>query len=195
MLKNFVEDFAKSMEIIDKTLPPAVNVKTKKPYQRGIGPYQEKLLVKHVTDDMKIRNPHLWSNITLEENYPNERYKSCDVVVNKNFFIEIKAIRKMRDNGTQEEFLVNHILSPYENDKSFLTDTKKLLNSDFEGEKAVVFYGYDYEVAPMDIIVGCYELIAEKYFCKFKETYEHSFDGLVHPIHQRGKVKGYLLEQ
>ncbi len=195
MLKNFVEHFAKSMEIIDKTLPAAVNVKTKKPYQRGIGPYQEKLLVKHVTNDMKTRNPELWSNITLEENYPNERYKSCDVVINNNFFIEIKAIRKMRDNGTQEEFLVNHILSPYENDKSFLTDTKKLLNSDFEGEKAVVFYGYDYEVAPMDIIVGCYELIAEKYFCKFKETYEQSFDGLIHPIHQRGKVKGYLLEQ
>ena len=171
MLKNFVEDFAKSMEIMDKILPPAVNVKTKKEYQKGIGPYQEKPFVKHVTNDMKTRNPELWSNITLEEKYPNERYKSCDVVVNNNFFIEIKAIRKMRDNGTQEEFLVNHILSPYENDKSFLTDTKKLLNSDFEGEKAVVFYGYDYEVAPMDIIVGCYELIAEKYFCKFKETY------------------------
>ena len=32
MLKNFVEDFAKSMEIMDKILPPAVNVKTKKEY-------------------------------------------------------------------------------------------------------------------------------------------------------------------
>ena len=82
MLKNFVEDFAKSMEIIDKTLPPAVNVKTKKPYQRGIGPYQEKLLVKHVTDDMKkfaeesgvifmcvSEEKGHWGSFALEDNF------------------------------------------------------------------------------------------------------------------------------
>ena len=194
MLKNFVEDFAKSMEVMDKILPPAVNVKTKKEYQKGIGPYQETLLIRHVVGNMIENNPSLYSNLKLEVKYPNQRGR-CDVVVNDNLFIEIKAVRKMRDNGTQEEFLVNHILSPYENDKSFLTDTKKLLDSEFIGEKAVVFYGYDYDEAPMDIIVGCYELIADKYFCKFKETYEHSFDGLIHPIHQRGKVKGYLLKQ
>ena len=52
--------------------------------------------------------------------------------------------------------MVNHILSP-ENDKKLLTDTKETLDSEFQvGEKAVVFYGYDYDEAPMDIIVGCY---------------------------------------
>ena len=100
----------------------------------------------------------------------------------------------MRNNGVHEEFLVNHILSPYEADHSFLTDTKKLLESGFDGKKAVVMYGYDYPDFPIDLILGCFELLAEKYFCKLTEQYEHSFDGLIHPIHQKGKVKGYILD-
>lgn len=72
----------------------------------------------------------------------------------------------MRNNGTQEEFLVNHIVSPYSNDRSFLTDTKKLLDSGFEGEKAVVFYGYDYNEAPLAL---CRNLAEQKLnFYRFK---------------------------
>ena len=101
----------------------------------------------------------------------------------------------MRNNGTHEEFLVNHILSPYEADKSFLTDTKKLLDSGFQGQKAVMMYGYDYDNFPIDRILGCFELIAEKYFCKIIKQYEQSFEDLIHPIHKKGKVKGYLLDK
>jgi hypothetical protein len=42
----------------------------------------------------------------LEIKYPNDR-KRCDVVLNNNLFIEVKAVRKMRNNGVHEEFLVN----------------------------------------------------------------------------------------
>ena len=34
---------------------------------------------------------------------------------------------------------------------------------------------------------------ATKYFCKILDKYEYSFDGLIHPIHTKGKVKGYLI--
>ena len=194
MLNQFVIDFAKSMEVVDKTLPPAKNVRTKEEFDRGIGPYQEKLLIEHVVNNMKENNSSLYSNVELEVKYPNDR-KRCDVVINDNLFIEVKAVRKMRNNGTHEEFLVNHILSPYEADKSFLTDTQKLLDSGFQGQKAVMLYGYDYDDFPIDRILGCFELIAEKYFCKITEQYEQSFEGLIHPLHKRGKVKGYLLEK
>ena len=73
-------------------------------------------------------------------------------------------------------------------------DTKKLLDSSFNGQKAVVMYGYDYQDFPIDLILGCFELLAEKYFCKLTEQYEHPFEGLIHPIHKKGKVKGYLLD-
>ena len=39
-----------------------------------------------------------------------------------------------------------------------------------------------------------FEELAEKYFCKIVETYEANFDNLIHPVHQRGKVKAYLIE-
>ena len=193
MLKNFVKDFAKSMEVVDKILPPAKNARSGEEYEKGIGPYQEKLLIEHVVSNMKQENAELYKSTDLEVKYPNDR-KRCDVVLNNNLFIEVKAVRKMRNNGVHEEFLVNHILSPYEADKSFLTDTKKLLDSSFNGQKAVVMYGYDYPNFPIDLILGCFELLAEKYFCKLTGQYEHSFDGLIHPIHKKGKVKGYLLD-
>ena len=172
MLKSFVEDFAKSLEIVDKKVSPAKNARTGEEYDKRIGPYQEKLLIEHVVSNMKEENSELYKDIQLEVKYPNDR-KRCDVVLNNNLFIEVKAVRKMRNNGVHEEFLVNHILSPYEADHSFLTDTKKLLESGFDGKKAVVMYGYDYPDFPIDLILGCFELIAEKYFCKLTEQYEH----------------------
>ena len=192
LLEVFVKDFAASIERVDKVVPPAKNARTGEEYAKGIGPYQEKLLIEHITEDLKKINSDRYGNLETEVKYPNDR-KRCDVVLNKKLFIEVKAVRKMRNNGVHEEFLVNHILSPYEADKSFLTDTKKLLNSGFAGEKAVLMYGYDYEEFPIDLILGCFELLAEKYFCEILEKYEFPFDGLIHPIHKRGKVKGYII--
>ena len=99
----------------------------------------------------------------------------------------------MRNNGSHEEFLVNHILSPFEMDKSFLTDTQKLLLSGFEGEKAVLMFGYDYEKFPLDLILSCFELLAKSHFCQIREIYECKFEGLIHPIHKKGKVKAFLI--
>ena len=192
-LRKFVADFSESIMKIDKEVPPAKNVKTGIEYDRGIGPYQEKLLVQYIIQDLKKKNPTEYSQLIPEVKYPNDR-KKCDIVLNNKLFIEVKGVRKMRNNGVHEEFLVNHILSPYEADKSFLTDTKKLLDSGFQGEKSVLMYGYDYENFSLDLILGCFELLAEKYFCRIVETYESRFDGLIHPIHKRGKVKAYLIE-
>ena len=86
LLNQFVIDFAKSMEIVDKTLPPARNVRTREEFDRGIGPYQEKLLIEHVVNNMKENNSSLYSNVELEVKYPNDR-KRCDVVINDDLFI------------------------------------------------------------------------------------------------------------
>jgi hypothetical protein len=57
MIKEFVEYFAKSMEIVDSRAPQAVNVrKTDIKYSPGIGPFQEKKLIELVTNEMKNQN-------------------------------------------------------------------------------------------------------------------------------------------
>ena len=186
------------MQIVDSKAPQAANARRPEiKYSPGIGPFQEKKLIELVTNEMKNQN-QIFNNILLEEKYPNFSRKKLDIFwpnEEVNYYIEAKAMRRLRNNGNPEEFIMVDLLSPYEGDGSVLGDIKKLKNSGFEGEKVILIYGYDYDEAPMDIIVGCYELIADKYFCKFKETYEQSFDGLIHPIHKRGKVKGYLLNQ
>ena len=35
MLKNFVKDFAKSMEVVDKILPPAKNARSGEEYEKN----------------------------------------------------------------------------------------------------------------------------------------------------------------
>ena len=110
-LQIFVQDFATSMERIDKIVLPAKNARTGEEYDRGIGPYQEKLLIEHIVTDLKKSNSTTYEKLETEVKYPHDR-KRCDIVLNQNLFIEVKAVRKIRNNGVNEEFLVNHILSP-----------------------------------------------------------------------------------
>ena len=53
-------------------------------------------------------------------------------------------LRLMGDNGKPNDNMLMHILSPYPNNRSALTDCVKLLESGLPGRKAVVIYGFDY---------------------------------------------------
>ena len=52
-LQTLVQAFATAMERIDKIVPPAKNARTGEEYDRGIGPYQERLLIEHIVTDLK----------------------------------------------------------------------------------------------------------------------------------------------
>jgi hypothetical protein len=58
--------------------------------------------------------------------------------------VEIKMLRLMSDNGKPNDNMLMHILSPYPNDLSALTDCVKLIRSGLPGRKAVVIYGFDW---------------------------------------------------
>ena len=143
MLKKFVESFAKGIEIADSKKPQAVNARDKTiKYSPGIGSFQEKKLIKLVTDEMKILDKN-FNDIELEVKYSNSR-KKCDIAygTKNKMYIEAKAMRRLRNNGSPEEFIMVDILSPYEGDGSVLGDIKKLLDSEFNGQKAIIIYGY-----------------------------------------------------
>ena len=50
----------------------------------------------------------------------------------------------MGDNGKPNDNMLMHVLSPYPNDRSALTDCVKLVESGLNGLKAVLVYGFDY---------------------------------------------------
>jgi len=104
--------------------------------------------------------------------------------------MEVKLLRVMGDNGKPNDSILTHILSPYPQNRSALTDCKKLLDSGFACPKAIVIYGYDYDDWPMELAISAFETLAAEWIGKRVSA---GFEGLVHPVHRRGTVSGWLL--
>ena len=85
-----------------------------------------------------------------------------------------------------------HILSPFPKHRSALTDVGKLRNSGFEGKKAIAIYGYEATDYPMFEMMHCFEKLADDSLITPPIIYE--FTGLIHPVHQQGKIYGWLLK-
>ena len=75
-----------------------------------------------------------------------------------------------------------------------LQTKKENFDLNVEGEKVIMIYGYDYEEWPLDIAIDCFEVLAERHFCKFKEKHRYKFKNLIHPYHKRGEVFAWLIK-
>jgi hypothetical protein len=82
---------------------------------------------------------------------------------------------------------VTHILSPYPQDRSALTDVSKLARSGFPCRLAVLIYGFDYDGWSMDPAISAFEHLASA-AAPLSQEVSAPFDGLVHPVHKRGRV-------
>ena len=136
-----------------------------------------------------------YKKTVIHEKYPDSKRKECDlkfVLENETIFSEVKMMRILGDNNKANDNIFMHIFSPYEVQNSALTDGIKLLKSNFEGLKSIIIYGYDYDNFPLLKTIEMYEKIAKDFY-SLSERYESSFKDLVHPVHQRGQVFGWLI--
>ena len=101
-------------------------------------------------------------------------------------------LRLMGDNGKPNDNILMHILSPYPEHRSALTDCAKLLRSSLGHRKAVVIYGYEYDGWPMEPAISAFETLARQ-SVELGNRQSVSFDGLVPPVHRRGQVMGWEL--
>ena len=99
-------------------------------------------------------------------------------------------LRLMGDNGRPNDNMLMHILSPYPNDRSALTDCLKLVESGLAGRKAIVIYGFDYPDLPMDPAIEVFELLARRWV-HLGSRAVGSYQDLVHPVHKTGRVFGW----
>ena len=189
-LNRFVSAFAKGMELADAEKPIA------RKYFPGIGPHEEDKTVKMVL--RKITSLELMGGafeFKLQVSYPDGSKKRCDLQLQHGgtpLYVEVKMMRKLRNNGDSEDYATGHILSPYDDDRSALTDIDKLRNSGFQGPKAILIYGYDYDAFPLEKVIRAFEQLAD---AKLGKRFSASFAGLVHPHHQRGEVYGWLVRE
>ena len=106
--------------------------------------------------------------------------------------IELKMLRLMGDNGKLNDNMLMHILSPYPAHRSALTDVPKLIASGFDERKAIIIFGYDYDGWMMDPAIEAFRALAANQ-ANLVECTPASFEGLIHPVHQRGRVFGWEL--
>jgi hypothetical protein len=103
---------------------------------------------------------------------------------------EAKLLRLKGDNGRPNDNMRMHILSPNPQHHSALTDFTKFLASGLPGRKAIIIYGYDHPTLSMDLAIDALELLA-RHRVRLVNRATAQFDGLVHPVHQCGRVFGW----
>jgi hypothetical protein len=181
-------NFARGLEMADATRPVAKSQRSGRIYQAGIGPHTEDTTVGLILDAL-LSLDHVPWNAVQSVPYPGESRQFCDLELSldgQRSYIEVKMLRMMGDNGKPNDNMVNHILSPYSRHRSALTDIDKLRNSQFDGDRAILIYGYDYPDYPVETLLTAFEKLADGSISTPRS--QATFSGLVHPVHQEGVV-------
>jgi hypothetical protein len=155
------------MMTADAKRPAAVNQRSGVAFQPGIGPHTESRTIELAVLEMRARSPQRYSSVRYDVPYPSVSRQACDLELTGEgqppLFVEFKMIRLMGDNGKPNDNMLTHILSPYRQHRSALTDCEKLAVSGSDGRrKAVVIFGYEYPDWPFGPAIGAFELLARQ---------------------------------
>ncbi len=96
-------------------------------------------------------------------------------------------LRLRGDNGKPNDNMLMHILSPYPEHRSALTDIDKLRTSGFNCDKAILIYGYEDAQLPISTAIDAFETLARSR-CVLSKPYRAAVSNLVHPVHASGEV-------
>jgi hypothetical protein len=131
-LEEIVGAFATAFMRTDARRPRWTS-RTGRQYQAGLGPHAEDAAVALVLAEMRDADalPGVVCGQALA--YPGVGRRRCDVWVGEptEWAIEVKMARFRGDNGRPDDMAIKDILSPYESDRSALTDTTKLATAGF----------------------------------------------------------------
>jgi hypothetical protein len=182
---TLAHDFATGLMLADARRPRWAA------YQPGIGPHTEPKTVALVLAELRRDHPALYGSVQTGAPYPNSPRQKCDLLIKpsrgQSWAVEAKMLRLVGDNGKPNDNMLMHILSPYPDDNSALTDCQRLAASGFSGSLAVLIYGYDHDTRPMEPALEAFEQLAVQ-TVRLGPRQVASFDGLIHPVHRRGAV-------
>jgi|SRR5579859_1110428 len=163
-------------------------------FKPGIGPFGEPEATNLALMFLRKVLPEIYS-CAGPRAYPGSK-KQCDLVMPGEWAIEVKLIRPFGDNGKPAEHWSENILHPYPGNTSAIGDGLKLLESGFTERKGIVVYGFEHtppQVA-LELAVRSFEVIARDVVgLRLGERISCTFEGLVHPFHQQGRIYGWEL--
>jgi hypothetical protein len=193
-LEQLVTDFANGLKSADARYPVAANTRTKEHFQPGIGPHTEVQAVSLVMHELRAGLGSRYVNFSLGVPYPENPRQKCDLCLGVapmwDRAVEVKMLRLMGDNGKLNDNMLMHILSPYPEHRSALTDCVKLAYSSLSGQKTVLIYAFDQKAFPVEVTLHAFELLARDRV-RLGTRAEAHFEGLVHPVHSRGIVAAW----
>lgn len=196
-LSTIVGDFALGLREVDARRPTAINLRSKVPFRPGIGPHTEAATVALVMAELAAASPEKYREHRLGVPYPNAPRQKVDLCIGMppewDWAIEVKLLRFLGDNGQPNDNMLMHILSPYPEHRSALTDCRKMLSTRLARENAIVIYGFESETWPLEPAIEAFEALARARV-RLGGRNEASFEGLVHPIHTHGRVFGWWLD-
>jgi len=190
-LADLVVDFARAIQSVDAA------GHRQAPYRPGFGPLHEKPALKLVMADLAEADPQRYASHQLEVPYGDGTRQKCDICLGGpqpwEWAIEVKMLRLLGDNENRNDNMMGQILSPYPRHGSALTDCTKLLTSQLGTHKAILIYGFDHPPWLMDPGIEAFEVLASRKV-RLASRAVATFDGLVHPVHQRGRVFGWEVQ-
>jgi hypothetical protein len=159
MVSRFVSALARAVEAVDARSPIAVNQRTAMAYTELGSVLTVRLTFRLIVDEARTAEPYWFTDATFSIPYPSAPRQKCDLKVvtrDGELFVEGKLLRLMGDNGKPNDNMLMHILSPYPQHRSALTDCAKLAKSQFPGVKLIVILGYGYAALPLEPAVSAF---------------------------------------
>ncbi len=196
-LAHFVADFASAMREVDAARPVASRHGEKAAFQPGIGPHPEDAVVAMCLEAMANLNPGRYADYQSSVPYSEKSRSRCDLCFGKpgrwTWAIEVKLLRFLGDNGKPNGNMLMHILSPYPQDRSALTDCTKLASAGLAPKCAVVIFGYEHQEWPLNPAIEAFETLARERVL-LGNRISADTGSLVHPVHSSGRVFGWEVE-
>jgi hypothetical protein len=190
-LAQFVPDFAPALKTVDGSCGPAVSIRSGREYGVGIGPYSEVKAVDLIVSELMRISSERYRTLRAGVAYPLSRQKS-DLAIGDplEWMCEMKMVRFQGDNGKPDDTAIKDILSPFEDDRSAVTDCVKLAEKGGAVRKAMIIYGFEAPRRPLSTIVRAFEMLVSSRVV-LGPACSATFIDLRHPVHSCGSVYGW----
>jgi len=160
-LTQIVDRFAEGIPRVDRsTTVRNSNPRTGDSYLTSAVSLGERQLVAEIADwwaDSYPAELPRHSSVHLEYPYPDILRANCDLVIAGNrddgrfdWAVEVKKIRLVGDNGKNNDYVLQKLLSPWLKDRSLQHDALRLRKASFAARKAVVLVGFDFKIGAID---------------------------------------------
>jgi hypothetical protein len=191
-LQELVADFAEALRLADASGPIAKSQRGDRTFQPGIGPHAENAAIRLALDQLELMPRYRGASLGQFDPYPGAPRQKVDVWIGepREWVIEVKMARFVGDNGRLDDMAVKDLLSPYSADHSAVTDCTKLANSAFDCGKAMLIYGFESELRPLEVVIAAFERLASV-DVELGSRNQAPFAPLVHPHHSQGRLFGW----